>query len=70
MDDRFHTGTLLWGVVLTLSGLFLTAVGFGWWDVSSIDLRYVGPGIVILIGVVVLLAALLPTRGHRGDTSS
>jgi uncharacterized membrane protein YeaQ/YmgE (transglycosylase-associated protein family) len=62
MTDRFHAGTFLWGVVLTLTGAALASVGFGWWDVSSIDLRYVAPVFVILVGAVILLGALTPGR--------
>lgn len=67
MTDRFHTGTFLWGVVLTLAGAALAAVGFGWWELSTIDLRYVGPAFVILVGAVVLTGALTRTRGRRSE---
>jgi uncharacterized membrane protein YeaQ/YmgE (transglycosylase-associated protein family) len=69
MTDRFHAGTFLWGVVLTLTGAALASVGFGWWDISSIDLRYVAPVFVILVGAVILLGALTPARngGSRVD---
>jgi membrane protein DedA with SNARE-associated domain len=66
MSERFHVGTFLWGVILTLAGAALVAVGFGWWDVTSIDLRYVAPMFVILIGIVTLLGALMP--GRRDDS--
>jgi len=66
MTDRFHAGTFLWGVVLTLAGAAMAVVGFGWWDISSIDLRYVAPALVILIGAVILLGALTP--GHKGGS--
>jgi len=72
MSDRFHVGTCFWGVVLTVAGAALAAVGFGRWDMSSIDLRYVAPAFVILVGVVVLLGALMP-RSHdttNNDTST
>jgi hypothetical protein len=67
MDERLHVGTFAWGVVLTLVGAALAAVGFGWWDISAIDLRYVAPVFVILVGVVILLGALVPSR--KGGTS-
>lgn len=67
MSDRLHLGTFLWGVVLTITGAVLAAVGFGWWDISSIDLRYVAPAFVTLVGVVILLGALAP---KRDDSSS
>ena len=65
MTDRFHTGTFLWGLVLTLAGAALAAVGFGWWELSTIDIRYVGPAFVILVGAVVLAGALTRGNGRR-----
>lgn len=67
MSDSIHVGTFLWGVVLTISGAALAAVGFGWWDISTIDLRYVAPVFVILVGTVILLGALVP---HRHETNT
>jgi hypothetical protein len=58
MSERIHVGTFMWGVVLTLAGAALAAVGFGWWDISSIDLRYVAPVFVILVGTVILAGSL------------
>jgi hypothetical protein len=66
MTDQFHAGTFLWGVILTLAGAALAAIGFGWWEITSIDLRYVGPALVILIGLTILAGALLP--GNRAGT--
>ena len=63
MNDRIHVGTLLWGVVLTLAGAALAAIGFGWWDISALDLRLVAPLLVIVSGTVILLSAL--TRADR-----
>jgi membrane protein DedA with SNARE-associated domain len=65
MNDRFHVGTFLWGAVLTIAGAALAAAGFGWWDLSSIDLRYVAPAFVILVGVVILLGSLMPSRPEQ-----
>jgi hypothetical protein len=70
MNDRFHVGTFLWGVVLTITGAALATVGFGWWDLSSIDLRYVAPVFVILVGGVILLASLMPGRGEGSNTNT
>jgi membrane protein implicated in regulation of membrane protease activity len=71
MSDRFHVGTFLWGVVLTITGAALAAVGFGWWDISSIDLRYVAPMFVILAGIVIMLGAFVPGRRETNtDTSA
>jgi hypothetical protein len=69
MTDRFNAGTFLWGVILTLAGAVLAAIGFGWWEITSIDLRYVGPALVILIGLTILTGALLPGNraGERTD---
>lgn len=66
MGERFHVGTFVWGVVLTVAGAALAAVGFGWWDLSAIDLRYVAPVFVILVGGVILLGAL--TSQNRENT--
>lgn len=68
MTDQFHVGTFLWGVVLTLTGAALAAVGFGWWDISSIDLRYVAPALVIVVGSVILVGALTPRRNGGSAT--
>lgn len=58
MNERLHVGTFLWGVILAVSGVALTAVGLGWWDISSIDLRLVGPVFVILLGAVIVAASI------------
>lgn len=68
MSEQFHMGTFLWGAFLTLIGAALAAVGFGWWELASIDLRYVAPGFLIMAGVVILLGALTPMR--RGESSA
>jgi hypothetical protein len=65
MTERFHLGTFLWGVVLTLGGAAIAAEGFGWWDLAAIDLAYVAPALLILVGVVVVIAAL--GRGARSQ---
>jgi membrane protein DedA with SNARE-associated domain len=59
MNDQFHLGTFLWGSVLTVAGAALAAVGLGWWDIEGLDLRYVAPVMVILLGVVILVGALV-----------
>lgn len=66
MGDRLHIGTFVWGVVLTIAGAALAAVGFGWWELAAIDLRYVAPVFVILVGGVLLLGAL--TSQNREST--
>ncbi|HET8738347.1 MAG TPA: hypothetical protein VFO17_01290 [Acidimicrobiia bacterium] len=65
MTDRFHLGTFLWGVVLTLAGAAIAGDGFGWWDLGVIDLAYLAPTLLILVGVVVVIAAL--GRGARSE---
>ncbi len=65
MSDRFHIGTFVWGVVLTVVGAALAAVGFGWWDLSAIDFRYVAPVFVILIGGMILLGAMTSQSRHN-----
>lgn len=66
MGERIHVGTFVWGVFLTIFGAAMAAVGFGWWDLSAIDLRYVAPVFVILVGGVILLGAL--TSQNRQST--
>ena len=71
MSKSFHVATFIWGAVLTIVGAGLALAGFGWWELSSIDLRYVGPVFVILVGVVILLGSLVPTGRDpsNNDTS-
>ncbi|MGD2042123.1 MAG: hypothetical protein PVJ28_00620 [Acidimicrobiia bacterium] len=70
MGERFHVGTFVWGLILTLIGAVLAAAGFGWWDISGVDLRYAAPVFVILIGIVILLGSLTGTRGHPTNSDS
>lgn len=58
MGERFHVGTLLWGLVLTLWGFVLFGVGVDWWQLDLIDLRYVGPALIIVFGAIVLFSAM------------
>lgn len=67
MTDRFHVATFLWGLILTVSGAALAAVGFGWWDLAVFDLRYAGPLFVILVGAVILIGALAQNAGRLSD---
>lgn len=67
MSDRLHMGTFLWGAILTVAGAALAAVGFGWWDLAVLDLRYAAPVIVILIGGVILAGAFTRGDGDRSD---
>ncbi len=62
MNDRFHYGTFVWGLVLTLAGVGLFGVGVGWWTLILIELRYLAPIVVIIVGAVVLLGALTQTN--------
>jgi membrane protein DedA with SNARE-associated domain len=68
MNDQFQAGTFLWGVVLTLAGAALAAVGFGWWELAAFDLRYLGPILVVVAGAVILLGALTSGSRSRSDT--
>ncbi len=69
MGEQFHVGTFVWGAILTLVGAALAAAGFGWWDVSVIDLRYAAPVFIILVGMVILLGSLT-REGRRSDTDT
>jgi len=65
MDDRFHFATFAWGLVLTIAGAAITAVGFGWWEMASLNLAYLAPIVVILVGAVITLGALSTRAGPR-----
>lgn len=65
--SSLHIGTFLWGLVLTIAGAALAAVGFGWWEITAFDLRFAGPLFVILIGAVILAAAF--GGGRKTETS-
>jgi hypothetical protein len=67
MNDRFHVGTFLWGLVLTIGGAAVAGLGFGWWDLGAISLAYVAPALLILVGAVIVIAAL--ARGTRATRS-
>lgn len=69
MNDQLHLGTLLWGAILTIAGAGLTAVGFGWWEITSIDLRYVAPVLLVLIGMIIVIGSVsqnVHDRPNRG----
>lgn len=68
MADRFHPATFIWGVILTVAGAALAAVGFGWWDISGLDLRYIGPVLVILMGVTILAGTLMSRRDAEANS--
>ena len=57
MTDRFHFGTFVTGLVLALIGGALLSEGLGWWELSLSDFRYVGPVLLIVVGVIVLLGS-------------
>lgn len=67
MSDRFHVGTFVWGLILTIGGAALAAVGFGWWDLAVLDLTYMGPLLMILVGTVLLIGALVRGTRHHDD---
>ena len=63
MSDRINYATFLWGLVITIVGVALLGVGLGWWD-FRLDLRYVGPTALIVIGLIVLIGSLTRRRGR------
>ena len=67
MSDRFHVSTFLWGLILTIVGAALAAAGFGWWDLAVFDLRYAAPVFVILVGGVILIAAVAQNTRRHSD---
>lgn len=62
MNDRFHLSTFLWGVVLTLAGAWLLGVGFDFWEIGRINLNYIAPILVIVIGASILIGSLRKSR--------
>lgn len=64
MNERFHGGTLIWGLVLTIAGAGLLGVGLDLWELRRIDLDYAAPIVVILIGASILFGSLRRTREH------
>jgi hypothetical protein len=46
--------------VLTLFGALFVAEHLGAWSLETLDVRVVGPALLVLIGVVVLIASLRP----------
>jgi hypothetical protein len=74
VGEQIHVPTLIWGVILTLFGAAFVAENLGAWSIESLDLRVVGPAVLILIGAVVLVASLGrgggPGEARRIGTSS
>ena len=62
MNERFHPGTFIWGVVLTIAGAGLLGVGLDLWELSRINFNYVAPILVIVIGASILFGSLRRTR--------
>lgn len=56
-DQRFHFGTFVTGLVVAVIGGALLAEGMGWWELHLRDFRFVGPALLIAIGVIVLLGS-------------
>ncbi|HSM45129.1 MAG TPA: hypothetical protein VK969_08960 [Acidimicrobiia bacterium] len=67
MNDQLHMGTLLWGVVLAIAGAGLTAVGFGWWEITAVDLRYAAPVLLVLIGTIILISSVSQNVHDRSN---
>ncbi len=65
MSERFHSGTFIWGVVLTIVGAGLLGVGLEFWELTRIDLNYAAPILVIVIGASILFGSL---RGPRENS--
>lgn len=65
MNDRFHFATFVTGLIVGLIGAALLAEGLGWWELSLRNFRYIGPVLLIAIGVTVLIGSL--ARRHAED---
>lgn len=57
-EKRFHYGTFLWGALLAVAGVGLLGVDLGWWELRLVDLRFVGPIVLMLIGAIVVIGSL------------
>ena len=69
MVDRFHFATFAWGLILTVAGAALAAVGFGWWEMANLEIAYVAPIVVILVGAVITLGALTSRNSQSSRPS-
>lgn len=63
-DERFHFGTFVTGLVIAVIGGALLAEGLGWWELHLRDFRYVGPALLIAVGVIVLLGSFARRQGE------
>ncbi|MGH8947087.1 MAG: hypothetical protein ACRDVL_13195 [Acidimicrobiia bacterium] len=68
-DERFHFGTFVTGLVVALIGGALLAEGLGWWELHLSDFRYVGPALLIAIGVIVLIGSFARREGKEEEGS-
>lgn len=51
--NRFDLGSFLWGCVFVVVGGALWAEQLGWWDLDFSSIRYLGPVLLLVIGVIV-----------------
>ena len=65
MNDRLHFGTFVTGLIVALVGAALLAEGLGWWELQLRDFRFVGPVLLIAIGVIVLIGSLARRQGDE-----
>ena len=55
---KLHVGTLFAGLVFLVVGLTFMTEALGWWSLQMVDLRYVGPIVLIAGGLAVTASAL------------
>lgn len=65
MNDRFHFATFITGLIVALIGAAMLAEALGWWELRQRDFRYVGPVLLIAIGVTGLIGSF--ARRHAED---
>lgn len=51
--NRFDLGSFLWGIFFVVVGAGLWAEQLGWWDLDFSSIRYLGPILLLVVGVIV-----------------
>ncbi len=59
---RFDLTTFLWGLVVTLIGIGLALEATDLWELRVGHLRWAGPALAILVGVVLVVRSMAQSR--------
>jgi hypothetical protein len=62
---RFDLGTFLWGVAFAVLGGALALEAMDVWTLKAVDLRFVGPALVIVIGLGLVARSLASGREQQ-----